>query len=145
MAQAMPCGQNSGSIDMKTRISSIVLMVVCTLLISYAQIMYKIGAATLQANIIEVLCNTHIMLGLTMYFIGAMIMIVALKSGELSILYPFLALSYIWVSILSTRFLPTPEHMNILKWIGVFIIILGVTCIGIGSTSKQKPEEGAKP
>ena len=64
-----------------------------------------------------------------MLIIGALLMVFALKNGELSILYPFLALSYIWVSLLSTKFLPVPEHMNVMKWIGVFIINSGTGVI----------------
>ena len=39
--------------------------------------------------------------------------ILYLKGGDLSILYPFVALTYIWVSLLSVKFLG--EKMNLIK------------------------------
>jgi len=55
----------------------------------------------------------------------------ALKGGDLSILYPFVSVTYVWVALLSVRFLG--EKMNKFKWIGIAMIILGVSFIGIGS------------
>ena len=68
---------------------------------------------------------------LKLFVIGTMLFIPALRGGDLSILYPFVSLSYIWVALLSVRFLG--EKMNKYKWIGIALIILGVSFIGIGS------------
>jgi len=134
------------AILMKTKPIAILLVICCTFINSYAQILYKTGSRTLSPDLFKIISNVPIMTGLFMYFIAALLMVYALKKGELSILYPFLALSYIWVSLLSTRFLPVPEEMNAFKWIGVIIIIIGVSCIGIGSRSegeeKITPPEG---
>ena len=62
-------------------------------------------------------------------------MIKALKHGEVSMLYPIIATSYIWVSIGSSIFFN--EIINIWKWAGVFLIVVGVIVISYGS----KPEE----
>ena len=66
-----------------------------------------------------------------MYALGTVLFIPALKGGDLSILYPFVALTYIWVSLLSVKFLG--EKMNFMKWMGISLIIVGVSFIGIGS------------
>jgi uncharacterized membrane protein len=128
---------HTGVINMKTKFSSIILIILCTFLISYAQILYKKGSATLSTDISQLVKNFPIFLGLGLYFIASMMMVFALKSGELSILYPFLALSYVWVSLLSLKFLPLPEHMNLFKWVGIAIIIIGVSFIGIGSKAES--------
>jgi uncharacterized membrane protein len=60
-----------------------------------------------------------------------LLFIPALKGGDLSVLYPFVALAYIWVSLLSVKFLG--EKMNKFKWLGIALIIIGVSFIGIGS------------
>jgi uncharacterized membrane protein len=125
---------------MKTKPISIILVICCTFLNSYAQILYKIGSQSLSPDFLKIITNVPIITGLFLYFIAALVLVYALKKGELSILYPFLALSYIWVSLLSTRFLPVPEQMNSYKWIGVAIIILGVSFIGIGSSTKNNEE-----
>jgi drug/metabolite transporter (DMT)-like permease len=69
--------------------------------------------------------------GVLFYGMATVFFIPALKGGELSVLYPLVATTYIWVSLLSVRFLN--EKMNKFKWIGILSIILGVAFIGIGS------------
>ncbi len=102
-----------------------------TLLTSSAQILYKKGAAGFSFSP-SLLSNYPLLMGLLLYFIGAGILILALRGGELSILYPLVALSYVWVSILSMLFLG--ETMNAFKWGGVGMIILGMFFIGKGSS-----------
>ena len=58
-------------------------------------------------------------------------MILSLRGGEVSVLYPIIATSYIWVSFLSIFFLN--ESMNNFKWLGVTSIIAGIILIGYGS------------
>ncbi len=75
--------------------------------------------------------NYHLFGGVSLYALGTVLFIPALKGGDLSILYPFVALTYIWVSLLSVKFLG--EKMNFMKWMGISLIIVGVSFIGIGS------------
>jgi uncharacterized membrane protein len=56
----------------------------------------------------------------------------ALQGGELSVLYPLVSLGYVWVCLLSIRFLG--ERMNSVKWTGVAFIVAGVALIGVGGT-----------
>ena len=72
-------------------------------------------------------------MGLLLYAVGGTILILSFRGGEVSVLYPIIATSYIWVSFLSIYFLG--EAMNIFKWIGVFTIISGIVLIGYGSRS----------
>ena len=58
-------------------------------------------------------------------------MVVALKHGELSLLYPIISLSYVWVAILSV--LIFHETMNALKIAGICVIMIGVAVLGRGS------------
>ena len=78
---------------------------------------------------LKFLLNKKLIAGLSLYAIATIIFIPALKGGELSVLYPFVALSYVWVSLLSVRFLK--ERMNIHKWLGILLIIIGVILIGL--------------
>jgi uncharacterized membrane protein len=54
-----------------------------------------------------------------------------LRHGQLSVLYPIIALTYVWVTILSPMFFV--DHLNTFKVSGVTLIVLGVTFIGLGS------------
>ncbi len=117
---------------MKTKTWAIVLMFFCTFITASAQLSWKLGVINLKPGIFNVIFNLGIILGFILYGIGALILLICLKHGELSVIYPIVATSFIWVSIFSPIFFTT-DSMNILKWVGVFIIIGGVIFIGIGS------------
>jgi len=113
---------------MATKVRAIILMVLCTILISSAQVLYKFGASKISFDPSIFLTNYPVMMGLGLYVIGVFIFVKALKEGDLSVLYPVIATSYIWVSLGSMFFFNEP--MNVWKWIGVFLIVFGVSIIG---------------
>lgn len=115
------------------------IMLLCTLLISVAQILYKFGAARLPL----IFTNWQLLLGLFLYGIGALLLIIALKTGEVSFVYPIIATSYIWVAILSR--IVFGETVSIPKLAGIFCIIVGVAIISIvGSKTARKSYKSAK-
>ena len=75
--------------------------------------------------------NWRIIVGLVFYGLSSVLFIPALRGGDLSVLYPLVASSYIWVSIWSVLFLK--ERMTALKIIGIVLIIAGISCIGFGA------------
>ena len=116
---------------MATKLESILLVLFTTLLTSSAQILYKLGSATLTFDIVSILTNYYLVGGIVLYAVGGTLMIVSFRCGEVSVLYPIIATSYIWVSWLSIFFLN--EKMNAFKWFGVAFIIFGIISIGYGS------------
>ena len=116
---------------MATKLWAALLVLFTTLLTSSAQILWKKGSATLTFSILGVLANNYIMGGLLVYIVGGILIIISFRGGEVSVLYPIIATSYIWVSLLSVKFLG--EQMNAFKWIGVAGIIMGIVLIGYGS------------
>ena len=116
---------------MATKLWAALLVLFTTLLTSSAQILWKKGSATLTFSILGVLANNYIMSGILLYVVGGILIIVAFRGGEVSVLYPIIATSYIWVSFLSIKFLG--EIMNNFKWIGIASIIAGIILIGYGS------------
>ena len=117
---------------MRTKPIAIFLILFCTLLTSSGQLLLKIGTNSLQLSLQALLSNWPLILGLVLYGIGAIVMIIALKYGELSILYPFIALSFVWVMILSIFFLQ--ETVSLWNWAGVAAILVGVSLIGKGGS-----------
>jgi len=107
------------------------LMFLCTLLTSFAQYFYKRGANNLSFSLSGIFLNWYLYVGVGMYILGAVMMLIALRGGELSVLYPVIATSYIWVSLISWMLLG--ETMNLYKWGGVGLIIGGISFIGFGS------------
>lgn len=114
----------------KTKAAAIILVLICTVLTSIAQIFYKLAGNKLSFDFYSILTNYYIYIGLVIYAIAAVLLIYALKNGELSVIYPMISTSYIWVILLS--YFIFSETINAFKWIGVFIIIIGVGLLSRG-------------
>ena len=117
---------------MPTELWAIGLVLLATIIGAFGPILLKKASAKKLSKLSSLMRNYHLMGGIALYGLGTILFIPALKGGDLSILYPFVSLTYIWVSLLSVKFLG--EKMNLLKWTGVGMIIIGVSFIGIGST-----------
>lgn len=83
-----------------------------------------------MANPLVVLRNLNLLAGLSLYGLFTLMLVFALRDGELSIIYPVIALNYVWVTILSL--LLFHETMNPLKACGIVVIVLGVVILGRG-------------
>ena len=116
---------------MATQIWAIALVISASIIGAFGPILLKKASAKRLSKLSSLATNYHLFGGVALYAIGTILFIPALKGGDLSVLYPFVALSYIWVSLLSVRFLG--EKMNKFKWIGIALIIIGVSFIGLGS------------
>ena len=116
---------------MATKLWAALLVLFTSLLTSSAQLLYKKAVATLTFDIVSIATNKFLIGGMILYAIGGVLMIISFRGGELSVLYPIIATSYIWVSFLSIYFLN--ESMNIFKWLGIIAIIAGIVSIGVGS------------
>ena len=116
---------------MATQPWAIGLVILATLIGAFGPILLKKASAKKLSSIKSLASNYHLFGGVLLYAIGTILFIPALKGGDLSVLYPFVALTYIWVSLLSVRFLG--EKMNKFKWVGIFLIIAGVSLIGFGA------------
>jgi len=114
-----------------TELWAIGLVMFATLVGAFGPILLKKASAKKLSDIRSLMKNYHLIGGVGLYGVGTILFIPALRGGDLSILYPFVSLSYIWVSLLSVKFLG--EKMNLIKWMGISLIIVGVSFIGIGS------------
>ena len=121
---------------MATKLWAALLVLFTTLLTSSAQLLWKLGSGALRPDIIAILTNYYLLGGILLYVVGGTLLIISFRGGEVSVLYPIIATSYIWVTFLSTRFLG--EAINAFKYIGIASIIIGITSIGYGSNNKVK-------
>ena len=115
----------------KTPLLSIILVLASAFLASISQLIYKI-AWNFFNNAKITAFFIYLFAGLFLYAIAFAFFIPALRKGELSTLYPFLATSFLWVSLFSVLFLG--EHFNLLKTAGFLSIIIGVIFLGRGSS-----------
>jgi len=109
---------------------SIALVFFCTLLGAAAQILMKIGSTHASTNLLQWLTNVPLIAGYAFYGAFTLLMVVALREGELSMLYPIISLTYVWVTLLSYTLLG--EHPNLYKNIGITVIVIGVAVLGRG-------------
>ena len=110
-------------------------MFLCTLVGAAAQILIKEGAMKTMPNgfvgaIVAMLTNAPLFAGYCLYGLNTILMVLALRDGELSILYPIIALTYIWVTLLSIFIFHEP--MGTFKGIGITLIVTGVAVLGRG-------------
>ena len=106
---------------------SILLVIVATFIGAIGSIFLKKGADNLVMNLIKLIKNKDLYIGIVLFIFSSVFYVWALSSAELSLLYPITSLSYVWISFLSIRFLG--EKMNNFKWLGITFIILGVFLI----------------
>lgn len=121
----------------KTSLKAIFLIIFCTIFTSVGQLLWKKGLISLNFSEGLSFLNMFIIFGFISYGFGFILMLLALRSGELSVLYPIIATGFIWISIFSPLFFPT-DAMNIWKWSGVILIILSVSLLGIGANRTDK-------
>jgi multidrug transporter EmrE-like cation transporter len=121
----------------RRRRRSLIIVICCTLIGAAAQVLLKFGAShllhpTLLQAAVGIFTNPYLFCGYALYGVFAALLVLALRHGELSLLYPVIALNYAWVSILSVVIFH--EQMNPMKIAGVTVIIIGVAVLGRGGT-----------
>jgi len=89
-----------------------------------SSIIGAIGAIYLKKATNNNIFNKELIIGIILYILGIAIFIPALHFGELSILYPIISLSYVWVALLSKRIFK--EEISQKNWFGIILIIVGV-------------------
>ena len=107
----------------------VLLVLGCTVLGAAAQIFMKFGANRLaHPGLIGMATNLPLLSGLVLYGLSTVLLVLALKDGELSLLYPVIALTYVWVTVLSLVLLH--DKPNPFKLAGIAIIVIGVSVLG---------------
>ena len=121
--------------DRAHRRRALLMVTSCTIIGAFAQLLIKSGANTLPTHLgfdvssaVAILTNVKVIAGYALYGINTVLLVLALRHAELSILYPVIALTYVWVSLLSVFVLH--EHMNWYRAIGIAVIVFGVAIIG---------------
>ncbi len=104
------------------QIGAIILSLFCALLGSIEQTFFRLGSKKIAGNLVSWITSWQIILGMCFYGLSAILFIVALKYGRLSILYPIIATSYVWVTSISHYILK--EQMYYFNWSGVFMIVI---------------------
>jgi drug/metabolite transporter (DMT)-like permease len=116
---------------MATALWAIIVVVLSSFIGALGQYFFKKAGERLKLSLKSIISDKYIYYGCGIYGLGAIIWILILPYGELSVLYPFIAVVYIWVAVVSQKYFN--EKMNLWKWLGILSIILGVVCVGFGA------------
>lgn len=111
--------------SVSTKIIFIVLF--CAILGAFGQVFFKLSSGSFSLSFNGLVKNWKFLIGATLYASSALLFVYSLKKGDLSILYPLIATSYIWVSIFSRIILKEP--ISILNVFGIGLILAGIGLI----------------
>ncbi|MFN7993043.1 MAG: hypothetical protein U0Q18_05555 [Bryobacteraceae bacterium] len=116
---------------MRTPVSHMLLVLLASFVGSFGAVFLKSGAAQLK-NGWRYIFNWSLGLGVVLFVVSSIFYIIGLRPpGELSVLYPMVALGYIWTLIWSRLFFNEP--LTRAKFFGLFLIVAGVFFVGLGS------------
>ena len=106
----------------------IILMLVSAALACSGQLFWKLAARSDSIFLVAA--------GLALYGFGALLMILALRYGELSVLHPMMSAGYVLSLLLGAAVLD--EHVSFLRIVGVVIIIIGLIFISSSEVKSEK-------
>jgi uncharacterized membrane protein len=109
---------------------AVLLVCCCTVSGAAAQLLMKVGMSHFVPSLAAILTNIPLIAGYALYGLNTLLLVMALREGELSMLYPIIALTYVWVTLLSYTLLHEPP--NLFKNIGITTIVIGVAVLGRG-------------
>ena len=112
-----------------TPFSSILLVLIASFIGSFGGVYLKIGAKHLNRGIRGAL-NWQLAAGIALFLGSSVPFIIALKHGELSVLYPMVSLNYVWTMLWSKMLFGEP--INSAKVGALTLILGGIVCIGVG-------------
>jgi multidrug transporter EmrE-like cation transporter len=113
------------------------MVLCCTIIGAAAQVLIKMGTAALgeHPSMVETaigIFTTRLLFeGYCLYGLSTVLLVLALRQGELSLLYPVFTLTYVWVTVLSMIIFH--DSMNAFKLAGISTIIAGVAVLGRAS------------
>ena len=108
---------------------SMFMVFVAGIIGSFGSVFMKLAAGRITSNPLSFV-NSRLILGVVLYLASTVIYLSALKGGQLSVLYPMVALGYIWTLLWAKIFFQ--ENMSGAKFAGLGLIIVGVALVGIG-------------
>jgi multidrug transporter EmrE-like cation transporter len=96
-----------------------------------AQVFFKTAARQLATlDPAAVATNLPLLTGGSLLGVSTVALVYALRDGELSLLYPVIALTYVWVTALSYWLFQ--ETLSVYKLVGIAAILTGVAVLGRG-------------
>jgi drug/metabolite transporter (DMT)-like permease len=109
---------------------SVILVLIASLIGSFAAVFLKMGSTNVSGSLASFI-NLKLAAGVGLYLASSVFYGFGIKGGQLSVLYPMISLGSIWTLIWSRIFFK--EMITREKLIGLALILIGVTFVGLGS------------
>lgn len=113
-----------------TPVSSMLLVLGASVIGSFGSVFLKMGAAHLSKGLAYIF-NLQLVFGILLFLSSSIPFLIAIKHGELSVLYPMVSFSYVLTMIWSKLFFKEPITWGKVGAIG--FILAGLVCIGLGA------------
>jgi drug/metabolite transporter (DMT)-like permease len=114
-----------------TPFSSMLLVLGASVLGSFGMVFMKAGANRLRSGLFQIFLSWRIALGVGLFLLSSVFFVAGIKNGDLTVLYPMVALGYVWTLFWARLFFHEPFNRS--KWFGLALILLGVVSIGLGN------------
>jgi drug/metabolite transporter (DMT)-like permease len=96
---------------------------------SFGAVFLKLGAVRLTG--IMSLLNWRLALGVALYLASSVFYAFGIRHGQLSVLFPMVAVGYIWTLLWARLFFH--ERFTRSKMLGLGLVLGGVVLVGLGS------------
>ncbi len=116
---------------METPVSSMVWVLSGSFIGSFGSVLLKGGAIRLERTWSSLLLNWRLGLGILTYLLSSLFFVRGVANGELSLLYPLVAVGYVWTMFWARIFFGEP--LTKMKFLALFVILAGVAMIGAGT------------
>ncbi len=108
-----------------TSTKAIILFLIAAILGALGQYLYKTGAENSSGNILSWFKNYRVISGILCYITIMFLFVISFKiGGELTVLYPVYATTFIWGALIAVTLLG--EKLTLYKIGGIIFIIIGV-------------------
>jgi multidrug transporter EmrE-like cation transporter len=107
------------------------LVLLASFIGSLGAVLLKAGAGRLHRNISSLVFNYHLAFGVALYIGSSYFFVLGVREGELTVLYPLVAVGYIWTLVWSRLFFGEPFTRY--KFIGLGMICCGIVLLFAGS------------
>jgi len=112
-----------------TPLSSMLLVLFASVVGSFGAVFLKLGAVRLTGLIS--LLNWRLALGVALYLASSVFYAFGIRHGQLSVLFPMVAVGYIWTLLWARLFFH--ERFTRSKLLGLGLVLGGVVLVGLGS------------
>lgn len=116
---------------MKTPLSSMLLVLLASFIGSFGAVFLKSGAERLHRPWKSLLFNWRLAAGVAFFLLSSFFFVLGIRRGELTVLYPMVALGYIWTLFWSRLFFGEPFSGH--KFLGIGLILAGIVLLNFGN------------